>query len=55
MVYRFSEGDEGLYPDEAGDWVEYADYKALDEDFQDYITCTNMELEELREKLRLSS
>lgn len=29
MVYRFSEGDEGLYPDANGAWVEYEDYERL--------------------------
>lgn len=29
MVYRFSEGEEGLYPDANGDWVEYEDYAEL--------------------------
>lgn len=45
-----------------GEFVKYEDYaalasahQALDADFQDYITTTEMELKELREKLGLSS
>lgn len=60
MVQRWNY--ESLYPSENGDWVKYEDYaalasahQALDADFQDYITTTEMELKELREKLGLSS
>lgn len=45
-----------------GEFVKYEDYaalasahQALDADFQDYITTTEMELKGLREKLGLSS
>lgn len=38
-----------------GGYVRYADYEALDKDFQDYITATEMELKELRAKLGLSN
>lgn len=37
MVYRFSEGDEGLYPDANGDWVEYEDYERLRREAMDHI------------------
>lgn len=30
MVQRFSEGDEGIYPDDKGPLVEYEDYAALE-------------------------
>lgn len=30
MVQRFSEGDEGMYPDDNGPLVEYEDYAALE-------------------------
>lgn len=30
MVQRFSEGDEGVYPDDNGPLVEYEDYAALE-------------------------
>lgn len=60
MVQRWDY--ESLYPSEDGGWVKYSDYaalasahQALDADFQDYITTTEMELKELREKLGLSS
>lgn len=35
MVYRFSEGAEGLYPDANGDWIEYEDYERMRAD-RDY-------------------
>lgn len=35
--------------------VKYKDYAAIESDFQDYITTTEMELSQLREKLGLSS
>lgn len=62
MVQRFDlvSGYMQKWPE--GEWVSYEDYaalasahQALDADFQDYITTTEMELKELREKLGLSS
>lgn len=44
-----------LEENDEGDWVKYEDYERLKQDFQDYITATEMELKELREKLGLSS
>lgn len=38
-----------------GGYVLYNDYASLERDFQDYITTTEIELKELREKLGLSN
>lgn len=40
-----------LEKDADGDWVRYGDYKELDDDFQDYITTTDMEIEGLVARL----
>ena len=40
-----------LEKDADGDWVDYEDYKELDDDFQDYITTTDMEIEGLVARL----
>lgn len=40
-----------LEEDADGDWVRYGDYKDLDDDFQDYITTTDMEIEGLVARL----
>lgn len=64
MVKRYSAyaNNTHAYEDIDGVFVKYKDYaalanvlQALYEDFQDYITTTEMELKELREKLGLSS
>lgn len=63
MVQKFTlKARSEMYEDVNGDYVSYEDYaalasahQALDADFQDYITTTEMELKELREKLGLSS
>lgn len=40
-----------LEKDADGDWVRYRDYKELDDDFQDYIATTDMEIEGLVARL----
>lgn len=40
-----------LEEDVEGGWVRYEDYKELDDDFQDYITTTDMEIEGLVARL----
>lgn len=40
-----------LEEDTDGGWVSYEDYKELDDSFQDYITTTDMEIEELVARL----
>lgn len=40
-----------LEKDADGGWVGYEDYKDLDDDFQDYITTTDMEIEGLVARL----
>ena len=60
MVQRYEFKDVGANPyhpyhelvkNDEGDWVSYEDYKALDDDFQDYITATDMEIEGLVARL----
>lgn len=44
-------GHIGLEKDANGDWVRYDSYKELDDSFQDYITATDMEIEQLVSRL----
>lgn len=56
MVQRLDIAGKYLfYPKDEGRFVKYEDYAALERDFRDYITTTEMELKELREKLGLSN
>nr|DAO35437.1 MAG TPA: hypothetical protein [Caudoviricetes sp.] len=60
MVRRYEFKDVGANPyqpyhelvkNDEGDWVSYEDYKDLDDDFQDYITTTDTEIEGLVSRL----
>ena len=56
MVQRYEVEKWGLPEPEVveyayGDYVSYEDYKELDDSFQDYITTTDMEIEELVARL----
>lgn len=51
MVQRYLLQGGLIGPHNAGDWVGYEDYKELDDDFQDYITTTDMEIEGLVSRL----
>lgn len=54
MVMRYKFNDvvsPGMYPERDGNYVKYEDYAELDDDFQDYITTTDMEIEGLVSRL----
>lgn len=51
MVQRYLLQGGLIGPHDDGDWVGYEDYKDLDDDFQDYITTTDMEIEGLVSRL----
>lgn len=51
MVQRYILQGGLIGPHDEGDWVGYEDYKDLDDDFQDYITTTDMEIEGLVARL----
>lgn len=52
MVQRYAYDQVlGIIPDVEGGIVFYEDYKELDDDFQDYITTTDMEIEVLVARL----
>ncbi len=51
MVQRFSEGDEGIYPDDNGPLVEYEDYERLKQEFMDYIVVKEKQIANLERAL----